>query len=437
MCSIAGAQTRDKVEKMLDIQKHRAPDGEGIVGDKKFTVGMGRSAIIDLKSHGLCPYTEDDYLIAFDGRIYNYLELRKKLEKKGWEFKTNSDTEVLLKAWREWDVKMFDKLNGMFAFAIYDGNRVILARDIVGEKPLYFSREPFRFASEAKSLDFRCNEFPPASYGIYNFDAFTIRRYWNLTLKKLYPNDIEEQLEELLGDAIKIRLKSDVPYGLYYSGGVDSSLINTFHDFEHKFTYEDKDYAEEFKEIYPKIAWHLDYPIKSFSAFGLWKLAEMASKKVKVIISGEGADELFGGYVRYIPAQFEYEALRFFPSYKSVFDKAKNVNESGVEEFRGNLREILRMSDRMASAFGLETRCPFLDKRVIEFAFSLPHNLKIKGFDTKIVLKKILKKRNPEWKDSEKHGLFCSVNKWIGSKDKFKKEDYIRFQKKIWKELRA
>lgn len=436
MCSIAGSATREKVEQMLEIQKHRAPDGNKVIGDKKYNIGMGRLAIIDLKSPNLYPYKEDNYILSYNGEIFNYLELREELKKHGWKFKTNSDTEVLLKAWRQWGTNMFEKLNGMFAFAIYDGHQIVLARDIAGEKPLYFRRIPFAFASEAKALSWNCKEFPPAHYAIYDFKDLKFTQYWEFRRRDINPVTMEEELDGLLADSIKLRTRSDVPYGLYFSGGVDSTLISTYGKFNYLFNYLDGDYEKEFKEKFPKILWHLDYTVHSFSPFALWKLAEMASGKVKVVLSGEGADELFGGYVRYVQPQFNYEAKNHFPSYRGLFQPAKNVSESGWDEFNGNLRELLRMGDRMSSAFGLENRCPFLDKRIIEFAFSLPHNMKIKGFETKIILKKILKKRLPSYHDPEKHGLYCSVNAWLGENRPFDKKKYWGYQKNLWTTLR-
>lgn len=435
MCSVAGSSNRTETEKMLEIMKHRSPNGYKATDNKKFSMGMGRLAIVDLTSPNLFPYQENGFILSFNGEIYNYVELKWRLGRLGHKFKTKSDTEILLKAWQEWGVKMFDKLNGMFAFAIYDGNRIILARDIAGEKPLYYKERPFKFASEAKALGLDCKEFPPASYGIYDFETLKISRYWELKPRKIFMKTVAEELESLLEDAVKLRTRVEVPYGLYFSGGIDSSLIRTFHYFPRVFSYKDNDYAEEFKRVFPKILWHLDYPVKSFSPFGLWKLAEMASKSVKVVISGEGADELFGGYIRYILPQFQYQARQELPSYKGMFPEPRSVNEMGWEEFNGNLRELLRMGDRMAAAFGLENRCPFLDRRVIEFAFSLPENFKIQGLKTKVILRDILSKRNPKYAFPEKQGLYCSVNSWLGNEDEYSKEQYLKYQNSLWKTL--
>ena len=430
MCSIAGGEIAD-VPSMLEVMRHRSPNGSASFRDKKFRIGMGRLSIIDLESPGLTLFNEDGVYLAFNGEIYNYQELRKEI---GGAWKTNSDTEVLFRAYKKWGVKAVDKLNGMFAFAVYDGDKVFLARDIAGEKPLYYNEKPFAFASEAKALNFECKELPPAHYLIYDFKETKIKKWWNFEPKEI--KEIGNKLEWLLQDSVRLRTHAHVPYGLYFSSGVDSTLLSTFHEFEHKFTYPEGDFSEEFKKVAPRIVWHLDFPVKSFSPFGLWKLAEMASKKVKVVLSGEGADELFGGYVRYLPDELNRQAQEKFPSYKSLFPYKKSVNEAGWEEFNGNMQELLRMGDRMSSAFGIENRCPFLDRRIIEFAFSLQNEEKVKGFEMKHILRKILRKRNPTYKEIEKKGFYIPVNKWIGSKQEFGKDDWLKYQENIFKKFK-
>lgn len=436
MCSIAGANDKERVGSMLRTMKHRAPDGGGVAGDQKFTIGMGRLAIIDLISGGLAPYLEDGMVLAFNGEIYNYKELRRELQDLGWIFRTDSDSEVLLKSYRQWGTKCLDKFNGMWAFAIYDGKTVFLARDLAGEKPLYYSERPFLFASEAKALDWNCQEFPPASYGIYDFKTLKIKKWWEFKPRSINPLTALDELDFLLEDSMRLRLRSDVPMGLYYSGGIDSSLLATYATFKYNYVWDDGDHAREFKKKIRDIVWHLDYPSESFSPFGQWKLAEAASQRVKVVVTGEGADELFGGYVRYIPTSVNYYARKKFPSYQGMFQsKYQDVNEQGWAEFNGNLRTLLRQNDRMASAFGLENRTPFLDRRIIEFAFSLPPELKIEGLETKILLRQLLKRRNPKYKDIEKKGLYCSVPSWLGEKDRLSKKKYMALQEKIWKRL--
>lgn len=432
MCSIAGSESQKEVKKMLSLMRHRAPDDEGIVKNGIW-LGMGRLAIHDLVSKGLCPIERDGMTLVFNGELYNFLELKKELIKLGHKFYTQNDSEVLLASYCEWKEKCLDKFNFMGAFAISDGKKIFLARDIAGEKPLYFQAKPFRFASEAKALNFKCTEFPQAHFGVYDIHKKTlkIKRWWTPPKSGSYKGTFKQalkEIDELLADSVRLRTLSDVPYGLYFSKGIDSTLLSSYHPFKHKFTYVDGDYKNEFNKIFPKILWHLDYPVKSFSAFALWKLADKASKKVKVVISGEGADELFGGYVRYVPNEFNRLAQIKFPSYKNLFPYRDLMGE----EFNGNLLELLRMGDRMTSAFGVENRCPFLDRRIIEFAISLPMEWKINGFETKLPLRELLKKRVPKYKDFEKKGLFCNVNKWIGAEEEgFGKDSYLNLQKKI------
>ena len=138
MCSISGILGNDEknIKRMIKAQRHRAPDQEGFYTDNYISLGMGRLKIIDLSSDNLCPRQEDEFILLFNGEIYNYIEIRNKLKKK-YKFQTNSDTEVLLKAWKEYGLKIFDHLNGMYAFCIYDkkNKKLYLARDIAGEKP--------------------------------------------------------------------------------------------------------------------------------------------------------------------------------------------------------------------------------------------------------------------------------------------------------------
>ena len=275
-------------------------------------------------------------------------------------------------------------------------------------------------------------------------------------------------MEHLIEDSIKLRTRSDVPYGLYFSGGVDSSLISTFHRFKHKFYFDARlEWKKEFFKDIKKIAWHLDFPVGSMSSFPLWKLANNASKKVKVVLSGEGADEIFGGYVRYMPIAQEYNLKMKYPSYKSYLFKkffkydnyiesfaaltsrdAKNINyikkilkpyfenfddpinAMGFADFELIMPSLLQMGDRMASAFSLENRCPFLDKRIIEFGFSLPFDYKIRNLSQKNLLRRIAIKRGlSESTRIEKKGLIIVFNKWVKGKD-WDRSKYFKFLKK-------
>ena len=429
MCSIAGAPSFEEVKEMLACMKHRAPDESGISFDGEYAIGMGRLKIIDLLSKGLAPIELDDLTLTFNGEVYNYIELREELKALGHVFKTQGDSEVLIHAYQAWGPESLQKLNWMGAFAIRSREGIFIARDLAGEKPLYYQEKPFRFASEAKALGFNCTELPRGHYAFFN-SSLEIVQWWNFRPVPISKDPVS-QLDHLLEDSVRLRTRAHVPYGLYYSGGIDSTLISTYHSFTHQFTYTDGDFKEDFNAIFPKILWHLDYPIKSFSAYGLWKLAEKASKEVKVVLSGEGADELFGGYVRYIPNEFNRLARQQFPSYEALFPY-KDMQD---EEFNGNMQELLRMGDRMAAAWGIENRCPFLDRRIVEFAMSLPMEWKIKGFETKVILRELIKRRKPDYQFEEKKGLYCSVNEWIGSTDKFGKNDYLHYQEALWKKF--
>lgn len=503
MCSIAGVVGKSGVSQMIEVQKHRAPDESGVFRDEKIELGMGRLKILDLVSGGLCPYEEDDFVLSYNGEIYNYIELREQLKKHKWTFKTTGDTEVLMKCWRQWGFDMFDKLNGMFAFAIYDKKRgkLILARDIAGEKPLYFYSygKVFAFASEAKALSgmsFFTNspdkffyafqhchldtpwknvkQVPAASYLIYDIktNKSRVKTYWEPKPRSINLKTAQDELEDLLEDAVKIRTRSDVPYGLYYSRGIDSSLISTYHNFRNRFYFDNtKDWKDDFFKNISKITWHLDFPVGSLSSYPLWKLAERASKSVKVVLSGEGADEIFGGYVRYMPIVREWELRKRFPSYSTyLFGKyfqfqtyldgfakitARNrdvehvkselapffnkfedpINGMGFADFKLVMPSLLQMGDRMAGAFGIENRCPFLDRRIIEFGFSLPPELKINGLEQKVILRRILKKRGllgPLSK--EKEGLTITFNRWFNKSD-WDRDLYFKLLEKKWKKI--
>ncbi len=497
MCSISGIVHGTGVEKMIAAQKHRAPDESGTYREPPLEMGMGRLKIIDMKSSGLAPYREEGLVLAYNGEIFNYLELKKELEKKGWTFRTTSDTEVLMKAWREWGVKMFDRLNGMYAFALYDSQKkqLWLGRDIAGEKPLYYYHrgKTFAFCSEAKALaevvplEEQENEFfetfqhcfvttlwkdvfevPPAHYVMYDLrtNLKKVVEHWKFRPRPIRVKTAVEELDELLGDAVRLRLRSDVPVALYYSQGIDSSIISTYHHFDHKFFFDDtKNWREDFFHQLKALARHLDFPVGSLSTYPLWKLAQRASRHVKVVQSGEGADEIFGGYIRYLPIAREWELQQRYPSYQYIFGKyyppyldgfakitARNgnvalarqflqpyfemfkdpINAMGFADFKLVMPSLLQMGDRMAGAFGIENRCPFLDRRVIEFGFSLPPALKISGLNQKVILRRVLEKRGltAPLRD-EKKGLTIRFNQWLGRKD-WDRSSYVALLRIEW-----
>jgi len=500
MCSISGIVSKTKknfINDMMSEQAHRAPDDLGKFVDNNISLGMGRLKIIDLESKNLCPMISDDYVLTYNGEIYNYKELKKELIDLGIKFKTESDTEVLFHSWKIWKTKVFQKLNGMFAFAIYDKKnmKLYLARDIAGEKPLYYyhNNKEFFFSSEAKALkkvlDLKKNEdnffwafqycfettlwknvfqIKPAHYLVYDLKKNSINtvEYWKFKKRKIYKNDISEELDFLISDSVKLRLRSDVKVGLYYSGGIDSTLLSTYHKFDYKFHFNDQlNYQNQFYSKLKKVVYHLDFPVGSLSSYPLYHLASRASKKVKVVISGEGADEIFGGYIRYLPIANNYYQFLKYPSYKLMFQKVygdykkdylkivlKNnnyelgskyldpifemfddpINAIGFFDFKYIMPSLLQMGDRMSSAFGIENRCPYLDKRIIEFGFSLPPEYKINNLLLKIPLRDLLrKKRIIKPLNMEKKGLIFNFKSWYNKKDLFR-EKYFKIIFNKW-----
>lgn len=277
MCGIAGifnmgddapAPDRSLVEAMNHVQRHRGPDDEGIYADDHCVLGHRRLAIIDLSSDGHQPFAAEDgrYQMVYNGEVYNYIELREELEKCGHVFRTKTDTEVLLCAWLEYGPRCLDKLNGMFAFAIYDRQEqaLFLARDRVGIKPLYYlvADNAIYFASEIKALrlvpgvsftpnqqslfDFlvfnrtdvhdesfveEIKRIPKGHYAVIDCNGASLSRWWNPEALLQRDNTGEtretacERIEELLISSVKLRMRSDVPVGSCLSGGLDSSIL--------------------------------------------------------------------------------------------------------------------------------------------------------------------------------------------------------------------
>ena len=502
MCSIAGI-TNDSptdVTLMLKTMRHRAPDDLGVYNDRNISLGMGRLSIIDLKSENLCPFISEKIVLSFNGEIYNYKSLRQELKKIGYKFKTTSDTEVLAFSWDRWGKNILKKIKGMFVFAIYEKKtkKLFIARDIPGEKPLYYIRKDnnLYFASEAKALKKILNlkkiknnffetfqhcssetlwkdvfQLPPAHYLEFDIKTkkFSITEYWKLKQKKIYKKTAQEELEFLLNKSVKLCTQADVDYGVYYSKGVDSSLISTFHKFKNKFYFDDKlNYEKDFRKKIKTIAYHLDFPVGSFSSYPLYKLAERAKKNnVKVILSGEGADEIFTGYARYMPIYMQWKLNKRYPSYEYLYSKFYNSyldgyaklssrNSENLElikktmkkyfemfdnpitsmcyfDFKVIMPSLLQMGDRMSSAFGVENRCPFLDKDIIEFGFNLDVEQKISFYQQKLILRNLLHKRlKTNYGEIEKKGLTIKFNKWFNVQS-WERTKYFQFLYKNWK----
>lgn len=384
---------------------HRGPDDEGYYENDKISFGFRRLSIIDIES-GHQPFEKDNNVIIFNGEIYNHEELRKKLEEKNHKFTTNSDTEVLLTSYIEMKEKCVEKLRGMYAFLIWDEDNQTLfgARDIFGIKPLYyFENEDFiAFSSEYKSLLLLSDErsideevlqqylsfqytngegtmlkeikkIPPHHYFTIKDDILTIKNYYDIDYKKR--DDIsKEDVYNVINESVKKHLISDVEVGTFLSGGIDSSIIATLaskinpniKSFSVGFGidgYNELDIAkktadelgieniqikvsqEEYIKSLPEVVKLLDDPLADPSALGIYFLSKEARKHVKVVLSGEGADELFGGYNIYK----EYFSIKPLLNMPDKLNDTVNKIANIMPEVRGKsylLRSTTPLRDR-------------------------------------------------------------------------------------------
>ncbi len=364
MCGIfgfAGFEDPRLLQRMSQVLAHRGPDGEGYLHCGPVSMGMRRLSIIDLAGGDQPIYNEDRTIaVCYNGEIYNYLELMEELQQRGHRFSTRCDTEVLVHGYEEYGTGILERLNGMFAFALYDLRRgeLLLARDRAGQKPLYYYHHDgrFLFASEIKAIleadqvERRCNVpaldsylalryvpqpetlfdgisvLPAAHYLCLKGGQATMRRYWQISLSTGgygKDSDYAEEFEHLFIDAVRLAMRSDVPVAAYLSGGVDSSLVvavmRRFTDKLKTFSLgfgsaiDETAQAEELarrlgcehqtvrcgpEELarLPRALWHLERPIGDALILAYFRLAEAASRHGKVVLSGEGADELFAGY---------------------------------------------------------------------------------------------------------------------------------------------
>lgn len=354
------------------LQQHRGPDDTGTWVDDGRRVGLGhqRLSIFDLSHHGHQPMAgPDGTQIVFNGEIYNFPELRNRLEDR-WSFRTKCDTEVLLAAYERYGARCVDHLRGMFAFAVWDGERLFAARDRFGIKPFYFTQvnDLFIFASEAKALlpfltAIETDTDVLAEYLVFQSaledrtlfkgirqlspgHALEIKdgeirtwRYWDVHYDvdlEHSPRYFQTHLRALMEDAVAMHLRSDVPVGSYVSGGIDSSLVallaessssESLKGFHGRFTdypgydesahalkvFEGRDAqlhiaditADDFRRDIERVIYHLDYPVAGPGSFPQFIVSGLAREHVKVVLGGQGGDEIFGGYVRYLLAYFE------------------------------------------------------------------------------------------------------------------------------------
>jgi asparagine synthase (glutamine-hydrolysing) len=573
MCGICGVlDLRDKafpareMEAMSAALHHRGPDDHGIFFSEPASLGFRRLSIVDLAG-GKQPMTNEDSTIwiVFNGEIYNHRELRPMLERRGHRYSSNSDTETILHLYEEFGPDCVHNLQGMFGFAIWDARRkrLFCARDRLGIKPFYyaFHNERFIFASEMKALfevdgfARRLNRralpehfaFGYLSSGETLFDgvrkllpghhltfdlaggekAPQIRQYWDLATPTLRERHSEsEYIEEfcqLFTGTVQSHLMSDVPVGVFLSGGLDSSSIaaemaalrkdrvQTFSVGYADDRYSELPYArimakhirsehnevllgpDEFFGSLPSTIWNEDEPLAWPSSVSLFFVSRLAAQKVKVVLTGEGGDELFAGYLKYraalwnlrggrvyrkfIPAalrrmtrnilsrdcgpdwivrklrhSFLYHPDRFEQIYfdnfycafsegqqselltREVSDELHDANPyaNSMRYFPSNagsrdllshllhldiktyLVELLMKQDQMSMAASIESRVPFLDHKVVEFAAGVPEYMKIRHFNGKYLLRKAMQNRLPaEIINRTKKGFPTPVKPWL------------------------
>jgi len=442
MCGIAGIVYRDGrrpdlrlLKKMTDTLVHRGPDGEGHVVLDGCGLGHRRLSVIDLETGAQPMANEDDSVwITYNGEVYNYPELQSELERKGHRFRTRSDTESILHLYEEVDDKVVDRLRGMFAFGIWDlrSRKLLLARDRIGKKPLFWFEDSagIYFASEIKALltlpncpreidhesidlylayqsipgtktIFReIHRLAPASRLVWTpSSSASVKRYWQLDWSRKTNISYEEakiRLRELILDATRCRLISDVPLGAFLSGGIDSSVVvsamaetsdvpvKTFSIGFPEADFTETRYArliakrfgtehEEFivepsaMEILPRLVWHFDQPYADSSALPVFYVSQMARQRVTVALNGDGGDEFFGGYEHYRAVLYQrlYSSLLPQRVRDIVADFATHLPEGPRKgSVRGKIKRFAKASRyesehchlNMIQVFGQEAR---------------------------------------------------------------------------------
>ncbi|MFQ5980529.1 MAG: asparagine synthase B [Candidatus Heimdallarchaeota archaeon] len=441
MCGIAGIfgnKENNSIINMLDKQEHRGPDGRVIHYSNmyKFVLGHLRLSIIDLDG-GTQPLSNENntLLLVQNGEIYNHQKLRKKLEKRHF-FKTQSDAEVILHLFEEIGESCVKNLDGMFAFVIWNKDfGLFLARDPIGIKPLYYgydSENTFYFSSEIKGIMQYVNTIQELPPGSYMYLSNSPQYYYNIPKPIDNANDMNQarqKLDHLLNLAVKKRLMADVPVGVFLSGGLDSSLLSALvkrnmkeevHSFSVGFpdsldVINARQVAEYLgtihherlltkKEIFSSLE-RIIYSLESCdpalirSAIPTFFVSELASRYVKVVLSGEGADELFAGY-HYLKA--------YQNNHEELSDELYRITK---DLYRSNLQR----ADRMSMAHGLELRVPFLDKLLIKYAFNLSMKLKL-NYDSKWILRKVGSQYLPKnivWRKKDKFSIGTGVGQML------------------------
>lgn len=548
------------IKDMAERIKYRGPDGEGYFIDDEVALAHRRLAIIDLSSGGQPQYNEDNSLvIVFNGEIYNFVELKSELIKAGHKFRNKSDTEVIIHGYEEWGTEVTKHLRGMFAFAIWDTKQktLFIARDGFGIKPLYYAKfgSSFMFASEIKAFldhpkfkkelnkeilsSYLCFNSTPTEEtffkGVYRVEPGYQILYKNGKINKMrfFKLEFDETNEDMdtivkrirtaMASSVKYHQISDVEVGSFLSSGIDSSYLVSLARPDKTFTvgydnpkYDEIKYAkdladklgienkskkitkEEYMKAFPNIMYHMDEPLADPSAIALYFVAEIASKDVKVVTSGEGADELFGGYLSYreeidqswymkIPYPIRHiaslvaglfpevrgfnfiyrrgrkledyniglgrvfrdeEAMKIVnfknqintkdivaPLYMEYKDSSNLVKRQVIDYYYWLVQDFLHAVDRNTMMFGLEARTPFLDKEVYEVARHLPTYAKINKETTKPALRLAAKESIPtEAYKKKKLGFPVPLREWIREDDLYQ-EIKNKFDSPVAKEI--
>jgi asparagine synthase (glutamine-hydrolysing) len=505
MCGIFGYFHRDgvslpheKLKSMGYAIRHRGPDDQGVFAAAGAALGNQRLSVIDLQG-GHQPFVSDDgqVVVVQNGEIFNHVELAKEVAQRGNPCRTHSDTEVLLRLYELDGIGFLSKLNGMFAIAIYDQREqaMYIVRDRIGVKPLYVYDDGrlLAYSSEIKSLvaagivrdemdevafhHYLTFNYVPAPHTIYRGvkhlmpgtflkitrNGTTTSRWWSLAdVAPIYGRSEGEWIEEfnaILDDAVRLRLRSDVPFGAFLSGGVDSSTVvglmarhiadpvKTFCIGFEDPRYDEAPFAQaaadrfatdhtmervspDMLTLWPFATYHCDQPHGDISFLPTYRVSQLAARHVKVVLTGDGADELFAGYDKYRTffagdgaRQASDEAFRraYFDSIslftgsgkRALYTPALAARLDGLDSFdvaRPYFEEVrhqdrinqalyldmqlllsgnnLVKPDRMGMAVSLEARTPFLDYRMMEFAFRMPGELKLREGVTKYLYKK-------------------------------------------------
>ncbi len=544
ICGMVGVPDDEALARMIATLAHRGPDDAGTFRDHDAAFAFRRLSIIDLKGAHQPMADETGQLhMMCNGEIYNYRELRAELVARGHRLSTAGDCEVILHLYQEMGERCVDPLNGMFAFAIWDAQAksLLLARDRIGVKPMYYTvaGATLLFASEMKALLAHPavrREIDPESLDLYLAFRYvpaprtilknifklmpghtltfaekriTVRKYWDLpeTVEtgEVSRDDVLEELNELLADSVRLELVSDVPLGVYLSGGLDSSVltavtagaqkrpVETFSVGFAERGFDERPYARSvaqylhanhhelvseketsFDEL-SHIIWHLDEPVADAAAIPTFQMARLTKEHVTVVLTGEGADELFAGYpyykfyvwtdrLRKVLKPLGYAGSRHwrtagylqslhdraaaYLALKAVFtprqrarlyepNVARKAGASRAEEIVSEylvpgakedyLQQLLRLDvklwlpddlltkvDRMTMAHAVEARVPYLDHRVVEFMYRLPSSMKLHGHRSKYLLRLLGERLLPRSAAHRpKRGFAVPLAKWL------------------------